>query len=198
MKPLYTDYLPTLDYDKDAPFIYNRGLGTFGDTTDLCRDFIASVILRYNDGSETPAGITDKSFSFAKMTDLSKYPVSLVLSLQTQSSTSALEFSLDSLPENHYTLQWEYNSCRGFSKLILTSEDAAELPITWETCHSAIAVGSDISTDGSNEVVKYNSTTTKAYYKTADGVVTEVELLSDGVSQVYVNEQAVRYTDLNV
>jgi hypothetical protein len=81
MKPLYTDYLPTLDYYKEDPFVYNRGLGTFGDATTLCRDFIASITLRYNDGSETPASITDKSFSFAKMTDLSKYPVSLVLSL---------------------------------------------------------------------------------------------------------------------
>lgn len=198
MKPLYTDYLPTLDYDKDASFVYNRGLGTFGDTTDLCRDFIASVTLRYNDGSETPASITDKSFSFAKMTDLSKYPVSLVLSLQTQSSTSALEFSLGSLPENYYTLQWEFNVCSGFSKLILTSEDGAGLPITWETCHSAIAVGSDITADGTGEVVKYNSATSKAYYQTTAGVTSEIDLLSDGVSQIYVNEQAVRYTDLNV
>jgi hypothetical protein len=105
---------------------------------------------------------------------------------------------LDSLPENHYTLQWEYSSCRGFSKLILTSEDAAELPITWETCHSAIAVGNDIATDGTDEVVKYNSATSKAYYKTTTGVTAEIDLLSGGVSQTYVNEQAVRYTDLNV
>lgn len=198
MKPLYTDYLPTLDYYKEDPFVYNRGLGTFGDSADLCRDFTASITLRYNDGSETPASITDKSFSFAKMTQLSKYPVSLVLSLQTQSSTSALEFSLGSLPENHYTLQWEFNACDGFSKLILTSEDEAELPITWETCHSAIAVGSDITADGTDEVVKYNSATSKAYYKTTAGVPVEIDLLAGGVSQTYVNEQAVRYTDLNV
>lgn len=198
MKPLYTDYLPTLDYYKEDPFVYNRGLGIFGNTTDLCRNFTASVTLRYNDGSETPASITDKSFSFAKMTDLSKYPVSLVLSLQTQSSTSALEFSLDNLPENYYTLQWEFSPCRGFSKLILTSEDEAELPITWETCHSAIAVGSDIAADGTGEVVKYNNATAKAYYQTTAGVTAEIDLLSGGVSQTYVNEQAVRYTDLNV
>lgn len=198
MKPLYTDYLPTLDYDKGDSFVYNRGLGIFGNTTDLCRDFTASVTLRYNDGSETPASITDKSFSFAKMADLSKYPVSLVLSLQTQSSTSALEFSLDNLPENYYTLQWEFNACSGFSKLILTSEDGAGLPITWETCHSAIAVGSDITADGTGEVVKYNNATAKAYYQTTAGVTAEIDLLSGGVSQTYINEQAVRYTDLNV
>ena len=198
MKPLYTDYLPTLDYDKGTSFVYNRGLGTFGDSADLCRDFIASVTLRYNDGSETPASITDKSFSFAKMTDLSKYPASLVLSLQTQSSTSALEFSLDNLPENQYTLQWEFNACKGFSKLILTSEDEAEFPITWKTCHSAIAVGSDITADGTGEVVKYNNAAAKAYYQTTAGVTAEIDLLSGGVSQTYINEQAVRYTDLNV
>jgi hypothetical protein len=81
MKPLYTDYLPTLDYYKEDPFVYNRGLGTFGDASDSCKDFTASITLLYNDGSETPAGIIDKNFSFSKMINLSKYPVSLVLSL---------------------------------------------------------------------------------------------------------------------
>jgi hypothetical protein len=105
---------------------------------------------------------------------------------------------LGSLPENYYTLQWEFSPCDGFSKLILTSEDEAELPIIWETCHSAIAVGSDIVTDGTDEVVKYDSATSKAYYKTTAGVTAEIDLLAGGVSQTYVNEQAVRYTDLNV
>ena len=81
---------------------------------------------------------------------------------------------------------------------MLTSEDEAGLHITWEACHSAIAVGSDIATDGTDEVVKYNTDTAKAYYQTTEGGPVEIDLLSDGVSQTYVNEQAVRYTDLNV
>lgn len=198
MKPAYTDYLPTLEYWKESTaYSYNRGLGTFGNSTGLCLECTGLITLTYSDNSTEEVTVTKSgSYSFAKLTGLSKYPIRLMLTIKARSDSS-IEFYLSSLEEGNYTLQWTFSFCAAFSDLILTEDNEVSGEVTWEDLHSAIAVGQDVSTTGTLEVVKYNSTTNKAYYKvTGTQDTSEIDLLSDGVSQQYINDQAVRYTDL--
>lgn len=198
MKPVYTDYLPTLEYwTESTTYSYNRGLGTFGKSTENCLNCTGLITLTYDDNSTDEVTVTKSgSYSFAKLTGLNKYPISLMLTIKT-SSDNSIEFYLSSLKEGNYTLQWAFSACDAFADLILIDDDEVSGEVTWKDLHSAIAVGQDISTTGTLEVVKYNSTTGKAYYKvTGTQGTSEIDLLSDGVSQQYINDQAVRYTDL--
>lgn len=198
MKPLYTDYLPNLTSDV-SNFVYSSGKGTFGRfDSAACYGFLGSVSVEYSDGSMASIDLESQRVVFTRSSLLSKQATRLALTLTLDDISGNVSFDLSSLADGTYAFGFIFNLCNGFTNLRLYSlenvEDATNP--SWDDCHAAIAVGSDIATDGTEQAVMYSSASNDGTYWV--GEYSESIGLIESPSQTYSDNQAVRYTDLMI